>query len=170
MEFTQIGFTKKTHGVKGELKIVIDEPYEDLFFEADRIFIEVKGAKMPFFIEQIRGEGELIILFEDITDKDKALLIQSKPVFLPTAELPASIKIVETGLEYGFLEGFILADKTLGEIGPIVEVIEMPQQEMAVLMVKNREVLIPLNDGLISTISEAKKTILMDLPEGLLEL
>ncbi len=170
MEFTQIGFTKKTHGVKGEIKIVIEEPYEDLFFEADRIFIEVKGTKMPFFIQQIRGGGELIIQFEDITDKDKAIPLQSKGVFMPSAELPASIEVVDNGLEYGFLEGFVLTDKTLGEIGPIEEVVEMPQQEMAVLTHKGREVLVPLNDDLIVTISEAKKTILMDLPEGLLEL
>jgi 16S rRNA processing protein RimM len=170
MEFTQIGFTKKTHGVKGELKIAIEEPFEDLFFEADRLFIEVKGSKMPFFIQQIRGEGELIIQFEDIDNKDKALLIQSKPVFMPTAEVPASIEAPDDGLEYGFLEGFAMSDKTIGEVGAIEEVIEMPQQEMAVVTYKGREVLVPLNDNLIVTISEAKKTILVDLPEGLLDL
>ena len=85
MEFTQIGFTKKTHGVAGEIKIAIEEVYEDLFLEADRVFLEIKGAKMPFFIENIRGGGELIVHFEDVKNKEEAWLLQSKGVFLPTA-------------------------------------------------------------------------------------
>jgi 16S rRNA processing protein RimM len=170
MEYIQIGFTKKTHGVKGELKIVIEEVFEDIFLEADRVFIEVRGNKMPYFIQNIRGEGDLIVLFEDITNKDQALVIQSKPVFMPAAELPASIEVPDDGLEYSFLEGFVLTDKNTGEVGTIEEVIDMPQQEMAVVVYKNREILIPLDEQIIVTISEAKKTILMDLPDGLLDL
>lgn len=170
MEYIQIGFTKKTHGVKGELKIIIEEVFEDIFLEADRVFIEVRGNKMPYFIQNIRGEGDLIVLFEDITDKDQALLIQSKPVFMPASELPASIEVPDDGLEYTFLEGFVLSDKNTGEVGTIEEVIDMPQQEMAVVVYKGREILIPLDEQVIVTISEAKKTILMDLPDGLLDL
>ena len=170
MEYTQIGFTKKAHGVKGELKIAIDEIYEDIFLSADRVFIEVRGAKMPFFIENIRGGGELIVHFEDITNKDQVIHIQSKGVFLPAAELPASIEVEDDGLEYGFLEGFTIHDKNTGEVGKIEEVIDMPQQEMAIVTYKNKEILIPLNDHIIASISEAKKTVLMDLPDGLLDL
>jgi 16S rRNA processing protein RimM len=46
----------------------------------------------------------------------------------------------------------------------------MPQQEIAVVVYQNKEVLIPLNEKLIVSIDEDKKVILMDLPEGLLTL
>jgi 16S rRNA processing protein RimM len=45
----------------------------------------------------------------------------------------------------------------------------MPQQEMAFLDYRGREVLIPLNEQLIISIDETQKHILMDLPEGLLD-
>jgi 16S rRNA processing protein RimM len=170
MEYIQIGFTKKTHGVSGELKIAIDEVFEDLFLSAERVFIEVKGNKMPFFIENIRGGGELIVHFEDITNKDQALLIQSKGVFLPSSEVPASLEIADDSLEYSHLEGFSIIDKEAGVVGTIEEVLDMPQQEMALIVFKNREILIPLNDALILKIDKKQKTVHVELPDGLLDL
>lgn len=170
MEFTQIGFTKKTHGVAGEIKIAIEEVYEDLFLEADRVFLEIKGAKMPFFIENIRGGGELIVHFEDVKNKEEAWLLQSKGVFLPTAEIPASLEAPDDGLEYGDLGGYTMIDKEVGEVGVIEEILDMPQQEMALIRYKKREVLIPLNEELILDIDEKKKQVMVDLPEGLLDL
>jgi 16S rRNA processing protein RimM len=75
----------------------------------------------------------------------------------------------EEGLEYEHLAGYTLVDETLGAIGVIDEVLEMPQQEMAFLKYKNREVLVPLNEQLIRSIDEAKRQVIMDLPDGLLD-
>ncbi len=75
----------------------------------------------------------------------------------------------EETLEYGHLEGFLLVDKTAGEVGRIDEVLDMPQQEMAFLQYRNREVLIPLNEQFITAIDERAKKVFTDLPEGLLD-
>ena len=170
MEYIQIGFTKKTHVVTGELKIAIDEVFEDLFLSAERVFIEVKGNKMPFFIQNIRGGGELIVHFEDVDNKDQALLIQSKGVFLPSSEVPASLTIDDDSLEYSHIEGYTMTDKNAGIIGVIEEVLDMPQQEMALIKFKNRDILIPLNDALILKIEKKQKTVHVELPDGLLDL
>ena len=61
MEFTQIGFTNKTHGLAGELKVSVEAAYEEVFLESDRVFLDTKGAKVPFFLETARGGGELIV-------------------------------------------------------------------------------------------------------------
>ena len=88
MNFIQIGFTKKTHGIGGEVKVVIEEPFEDLFLEAERVFLEIKGVKQPFFIKSIRGGGDLIVLFEDVANREEAITLQSRGVFLPDTEVP----------------------------------------------------------------------------------
>lgn len=170
MEYTQIGFTRKTHGIAGEIKIVIEEPYEDIFLEADRIFLEIKGAKQPFFIESIRGAGDLIVKFEDIKVREEALPLQSKPVFLPAAEIPEDLDTSMPEPEHAGLTGYLVVDRTAGEIGLIAEVLDMPRQEMAVIPYNGREVLIPLNEQFIQTIDHAARKVLMDLPEGLLGL
>lgn len=169
MEFTEIGHTKKCHGIAGELKISIEEAYEDLFLSAERVYIEVRGAKLPYFIEQVRGGGELIVRFEDINNRDKAIPLQSKSVYLPTAEIPASIKPVETQ-QYAYVTGFLMVDRTAGEIGTIESIIDLPQQEAALIVYKGNDLIIPLHDHWIISIDKKAKRIFADLPEGMLDL
>lgn len=170
MDYIQIGFTKKTHGIAGELKVFIEEPYEDIFLEKERVFLEIRGNKQPFFVESIRGAGDLIVKFEDIKVREDALLLQSKPVFLPATEIPEDLDTTELEPEYAGVTGYLLIDQHAGEIGRITEVLEMPQQEMAVVQYQGREVLIPLNDQFILSVDHAGQKVLVDLPEGLLEL
>lgn len=170
MDFLQIGFTKKTHGVDGEIKMFIEERFEDIFLEKDRIFLEIRGIKQPFFIEYVRGGGEFIVKLEDVINREDALLLQSKGIFLPASEVPADIGPAEPALEYAGIAGFILIDQTTGEIGVVKEVLEMPQQEMAVVHYLGRDVWVPLNAAFVKKIDAAGRTVTVDLPEGLLEL
>ena len=170
MDYIQIGFTKKTHGIAGELKFFIEEPYEDIFLEKDRIFLEIRGNKQPFFVESVRGAGDLIVKLEDIKVREDALLLQSKPVFLPASEIPEDLDLTELEAEYAGLTGYLLTDQSTGDIGHVQEVLEMPQQEMAVVLYQGKEVLIPLNALFIVEVDHAGRKVLMDLPEGLLEL
>lgn len=170
MDYIQIGFTKKTHGIAGELKVFIEEPYEDIFLEKERVFLEIRGNKLPFFVESVRGAGDLIVKFEDIKVREDALLLQSKPIFLPAAEVPEDLDTTELEPEFAGVTGYLLVDQTAGEIGRITGILEMPQQEMALVEYQGREVMIPLNEQFIQKMDHAGKKVLMDLPEGLLDL
>jgi 16S rRNA processing protein RimM len=170
MEYTQIGTTKKTHGVHGELKVAIDEPYEDSFLEAERVFLELRGSMQPFFIENIRGGGDLIVQFEDVPTKEDARLLQIRGIFLPAEELADVPDYEEVGLEYARIVGYQVLDEQAGALGAVVEVLEMPQQELAQVLYQGREILIPLNDQFVQSVDDAGKRVLVDLPEGLLTL
>jgi len=63
-----------------------------------------------------------------------------------------------------------LVDENHGLIGIINEVTEMPQQEMAVLNYREKEILIPLHATLIEAIDTTNQKITVRLPEGLLDL
>jgi 16S rRNA processing protein RimM len=110
---------------------------------------------------------------EDVEDRDAAQAIQSKEIFLREQDLipdkEREFEVPDDSLEYEGLVGFMLLDKTRGEIGTIEEVLEMPQQEMALLKFNGREILIPLNTQFIVEIDEIKRQVMMDLPEGLLD-
>jgi 16S rRNA processing protein RimM len=172
-QFVNIGHTRKAHGLTGEIKVSIDEQYLEDFLKNERVFIGVKNLKIPYFIANIRGKGEMIVHLEEVNDRDAAQALQSKEIFLREEDLLADdereFEFPEESLEYGYLAGFSISDKTLGLIGVIDEVLEMPQQEMALLRYKNREVLIPLNDSFILDIDKNNKQVAMDLPEGLLD-
>jgi 16S rRNA processing protein RimM len=146
---------------------------EDLL-KNERVFLNVRGTMIPYFIAHIRGGGETIVKLEDVDDRDAAIALQSRDILLQTQDiLPDNEREFERDDDakpkYAQLKGFVLTDRRLGEIGIIGEVLEMPQQEMAFLRYKNREVLIPLNSQFISTIDEKNQRVNMDLPEGLLD-
>ncbi|MFN0034455.1 MAG: ribosome maturation factor RimM [Saprospiraceae bacterium] len=173
-QYVSIGRTRKAHGLAGELKLSIEERYLEDFMKNERIFLEVRGVKIPYFIANVRGAGEMILKLEEVDNRDAATALQSREVLLREQDiLPDHAREYEVeeedALEYGHLAGFILVDETRGEIGEIDEVLEMPQQEMAFLQYKGREVLVPLNEQFICSIDEPNRRVFMDLPDGLLD-
>lgn len=173
-EYTNIGFTQKTHGVGGELKIAIEDQYWEDFFANERLFIDVKGVKVPYFIENVRGEGVVIVKFEDVDSKEAAFGLQSRQVFLRSSDLippdQRNISLIPEISPFEALQGYNIIDETVGPVGLIEAVIDMAMQQLAVVPYRNREIFIPLNDALIQRIDHEGKLVYMLLPEGLLEL
>ena len=167
----KIGYTQKPHGLSGELKVFIEDTYEEDFMECETVFLNIKGKELPFFIESIRGGNFTIVKFEDVDTKEKAMEIQSKGLSIRATDLiPDQAREVQLISESGKLIGYMILDKTAGEVGIIQEVLEMPQQEMFSLKYQKRDILIPVSDDYILEIDDDKKEILMDLPDGLLDL
>ena len=171
-EFIQIGYTQKTHGVEGELRIFLEEEFEEDFLNADALFLEANGSKIPFFIEYIRGANADIVKLEDIKSKEEAMQWTSKPVFLRESDLIPETDRENTGYiaQFEHLEGFEAWDKEKGLLGTITRIDEYPHQEMAVIIYKGREALIPLQEPLLQSIDEAARVVRFQLPEGLLDL
>lgn len=170
--FQHIGFTKKTHGFRGELKVKIEELYVEDLAQVEVIFLNIDGRKIPYFIEAIQFGSITTIKLEDYDSKEKVVQLTGKEIFLQRKDLlPSSKKRqVANSLLYAHLKGFYIQDKTVGPVGQIEDIREYPQQEMALLYIKDKELLIPMNEQLILKIDDQHQTILMDLPQGILSL
>lgn len=166
-EYTSIGFTKKLYGIKGAVRIKIEEPFSDYFLKSEVVFLEIEGRKIPYFIQQVIDAPPLRVIFEEHTDRTKAQSLTGKEIFAPThlvqPEDPVSIDLT-------ILMGFKIEDSTDGLIGTILEIQEFPQQLMAVVEYREKEILIPLHEDLIENIEQESQTIFVSLPEGLLDL
>ena len=55
-------------------------------------------------------------------------------------------------------------------LGEILELIEQPHQLLCRLEIKGKEVLIPLHEESLQKVNHKKKEVLVDLPDGLLEI
>ncbi|MCB0654391.1 MAG: 16S rRNA processing protein RimM [Saprospiraceae bacterium] len=171
-KYIQIGFALKTHGVGGEIKFNIEDEYWDDFEEADVLFLEVSGRKTPYFVEEIKSGGSMLLVkFEDINSREEASALTSRPVFMREKDMSEKeeedLRVEDM---FDLLPGYMIVDMSGKEVGEIKEVLEFPQQIMAVVDYNEREILIPLNDVFIKGIDQRKKAILMELPEGMLEL
>lgn len=173
MDYVEIGKLQKTHGLKGEIKGVVEERYWPDLAEVEAIFLDERGAHMPYFIESIRGQAPLIFKFEEVDTKELAGALSNKVIYLRRSDVQLSEEeIAGGGLEYGFLNGYSLHLEAGAEaVGKIEAIDEYPQQEMAtVALVNGEEALIPLLPHWIAAIDKTEKQVIMDLPEGLLEL
>ena len=167
-----VGRTRKTYGVKGELKIEVKDLYYDDILKTEVVFVEISGKKIPYFIDTIKSKNNLLIKFQDIDNPETASLITSKKIYLRQEDLNPEIAD-SPNLDAFSLEdliGFKIKDSTIGLVGAINEIEEYPQQLIAFVAYKDRTCMIPLTAGLITSIDQEAKIIEMDLPEGLLEL
>ena len=167
-----VGKVNKPHGVRGLLKVQFNFPlfsFKDLPFKS--VFIGKGSKPLPYFVSSFEelGDGQCLIGLEDVDGPEKALLLGSKEIFLPSGIVEKVFDIEESG-EYMGLEGFTLYDQHEHEIGLIEEVLEMPGQELARLTWNGQEVLIPLNEDQVIHIDEEQLTIQVFIPEGLLDL
>jgi 16S rRNA processing protein RimM len=171
-KYILVGKTRKTHGIKGGLGLEVEERFIEDVLNVDVAFLKVQGKLLPYFIEEFEYTNKLVVKFEDVNTPEEALAITSKEFYIRENDIQEkeSVAFRDGNLVFGKLVGFTIQDERLGYVGEILEVLEFPQQEMASINYKEKEVFIPLNDELIVSISKADKTVLMNLPEGLLEL
>ncbi|MEM1327870.1 MAG: ribosome maturation factor RimM [Bacteroidota bacterium] len=168
-DLQEIGRIGKPHGLKGEVKCEIEAVYLDDFANAKVLFVERSGQQLPYFVKQIRMAMTPIVALEEVSSKEQAQALRNSPVLIRAEEI--QLADLESVLpKYAAFEGFLIVDEALGEIGAIEEILELPQQEMAVVIYKEKEQLIPMNEELILEVDEEGKRLKMELPEGLLEL
>ncbi|MEO0732346.1 MAG: hypothetical protein AAFZ52_05900, partial [Bacteroidota bacterium] len=64
MDLTEIGWTGKAHGLRGEIKLRVLEHYEDDLLAAPSVLIG--DPPVPYFFDHVRGGGAIIAKFEDL--------------------------------------------------------------------------------------------------------
>ena len=165
-DLAYIGVVKKTHGFKGQLKISITTPEaEDL--ETEQLFILIDEKPVPFFIEDISGTTDVwIVKLEDCNPEAEALGLFNCKVYVLKSLLPENL--VDTKAIP--LIGYRINDHTLGTLGLVTDYIERPVQDLIVMEWQNNEHYIPVDKDIIHLIKHDKKEILVNLPEGLLNL
>jgi len=166
-QLTAIGTIRRTHGVQGALKFEFDPFYADDLFGQQAIILETGGSYLPFFIETMEEthQGKGILKLEDISNKEDAAHLNGKDILLKTKTLTM---LKED--ELAKYTGLTVTDKSKGELGIVEEVLEMPQQLMLKVIREDSEILIPLHDDFILETNFPKKTILLSLPEGFLDI
>ena len=168
LEYVKVGKSKKPHGVEGGLRMHIEENMIGEVMNAEVLFLLVDGREAPFFVDLIVNDSPLVIKFEEVDSREDAFRLVNKEVFLRKSDIKEEVKSEAPGFRQ--MEGFTIEDTQIGVIGAIEQIVELPEQLMAIINKEGTDVLIPLNDQFIQDIQAEEKKIIMDLPEGLLDL
>lgn len=167
MEVVEIGRAGKPHGLAGELKLRVEDAYEDDLLTAGLVLIG--QPPLPYFLESARGGGALIVKLETLDSREAVAPLAGRTLFLPADRVTATAPAANATPFDAYL-GYRIAAEGYPELGPIDEIVGLPEHYLAQIEHDEKTVLIPLHEDLIVTVSTEKQTLMMRLPEGLLEL
>jgi 16S rRNA processing protein RimM len=155
------------HGLQGELVLKHELGKKTSLKGLQALFIEdKKNSFLPWFIEstKIKSEEEIYIKLEGADTREAAMKLTPKECWLPEPDFK---KFAAKSAPVSLLGYTIINDgKSLGEI---LEVIEQPHQVLCRLEIQSKEVLIPIHEGSLEKIDHRKKQVLVQLPDGLLD-
>ena len=121
---------------------------------------------IPFFISHLQISGKKGILhLRDINSKDQADELKSCTLLLPLDLLP---KLEDGQFYYHEIIGYEIVDQTKGKLGIVEDVITGGNQDLISMKYKSKEVLIPVNNEIVSHADHKQKKVYVNLPEGLL--
>lgn len=166
MDLVEIGWTGRSHGLKGEIKLRAQEFYEDDLLEVKSLLIG--DPAVPYFVEYLRGGGAIIAKFEGIDNREQVSLLSNKPLWLLKSQV--SDKPEEEDTPYDSIIGYTIMAEDYPPLGPIEAIVDLPQHYLAEIVHEGKTIFVPLHEDLIVAIKEEEKLMEMVLPGGLLDL
>ena len=160
-----LGYVSRLHGYKGELVLVM-EATPGRSFKPEWLFCEIDGGPVPFGVSRFAVNGNsAVVKFDDVDNEKAAIQLRGLKVF--SLDVPG-FKKADT--EKDSVRGYVVEDETLGTIGTVNDIISYPQHEVFSVIRKGKEVLIPASEPILVKVNKRKKTIVVNLPDGLLAL
>lgn len=163
-----LGKITKLHGFKGNLILHLETDEPELYETLESVFVEKNGMLVPFFFEfaQPHSNGKLLVKFEDVTAEEAEKLV-NRDLYLPLDTLP---ELDGTDFYYHEIIGFTIYDQTNTEVGQITGINDTTAQALFEIENDGKEILIPIVDDWILDLDRKNKAILVQIPDGLIEL
>ena len=164
-----LGKIAKKFSFKGEVLAYLDTDEPELYENLESVFVECNKHLVPFFIEtsSFHKNDFLRIRFEDVTTEEEAEALLGNDLYLPLSMLPNL-----SGNKFYFHEviGFEVEDQRLGVVGKIQSINDSTAQPLFEVLNGAVEILIPMIDHFLVKIDRENKKVVMNLPEGLIEM
>jgi len=164
-----LGKIVRKHSFKGEVVAKLDTDEPELYKNLESVFVALGTNLVPFFIEKslLQKGNQLRIQFEDIESEEDADAIMKSDLYLPLEFLPKL-----TGNKFYFHEiiNFDIEDVHQGYVGVITGINDSSAQPLFEIDANGTEVFIPMIDDFIKKVDRENKKIIVEAPEGLIDL
>jgi len=167
--YFSIGKLVAAFGLQGELVLRHSLGKRSALKGVEALFLEErKNSFIPYFLQKasIKDHEHAYVKLEGVDTKEAAQKLVQLPVYLQEVDF----KQQAASAAPLSLLGFTVQDAAQGVLGTIEEVIEMPMQVLARVMIQGKEALLPLNDQSLVKIDRKKQVVHLQLPEGLLDI
>jgi 16S rRNA processing protein RimM len=163
-----IGTLTKLYSFKGRYVLISERNIGKEIQNWESVFLEIEGLLVPFFFNfmNITSDNSAIIGFEDIDTPEKAEAYLYSNVY----QLKSLAGEYKAQLIPEHMSGYDVNDKIAGNIGKIDKILDYKHNLLFRIIKGEKEILIPLSEEIILDINHKKKEILIQAPEGLLDL
>ena len=162
----KIGKITRVHGVSGEVNFhFIDDVFDRA--GAEYLFLQIEGLPIPFYIESYRfkSKSDAIIKFENVGTAEAAENICGADVYFYIELVPEH---TEKPLTCCCMKDFEVYDRKAGYLGRVVSVDDSSANIILCVEQEEKKFLVPFHEDLLVESDRKKRTMLLDLPEGLL--
>ncbi|MCX8160766.1 MAG: ribosome maturation factor RimM [Candidatus Saccharicenans sp.] len=167
VELVSIGRIIRSEGKDGTLKIrLYQKSWGEPFFKT--IYIESEGELRDYEVESFKiARNSPFLRLKGINSLREAEALRGREILARPEDFPA----LENGHYYDFqLLGCQVETLDGRELGRVVELITLGQTSLLVVESSGKKIEIPLVEAICRRIDPASGKILIDPPEGLLEL
>ena len=164
-----LGKIVKKYSFKGEVLVKLDTDEPELYENMEALFVDLRNNLVPFFIEysQLHKSELLRIKFEEVDTEEDADSILKCDVYLPLQFLP---KLDDDQFYFHEIIGYTVEDVNFGTVGIVKSINDSTSQALFEIDRDGIEILIPMNDAFIKKVDKKKKLIIVETPEGLIDL
>lgn len=164
-----LGKIVKKYSFKGEVLVKLDTDEPELYENIEALFVDLRNNLVPFFIEssQLHKSELLRIKFEEVDTEEDADSILKCDVYLPLQFLP---KLENDQFYFHEIIGYTVEDLNFGTVGIVKSINDSTSQALFEIDRDGIEILIPMNDAFIKKVDKKKKLIIVETPEGLIDL
>ena len=171
MDWVQVGYITKTHGLKGEVKLKpsLVDPDPGLIQGVRRArIVGDDGESVETELEKVRGQGgRWIVKFKDfktIEQAEQDLVGRSVEIYCE------DFRSLPEGKYYWFqIEGLQVYDEAGRYYGTVNEIIVTGSNDVYVVQDGDKELLLPMIDSVVKSIDLKENKLIFHIIEGLLE-
>lgn len=169
-----VGRVGRPHGVRGEVLVALRTDDPDARFAPGATLVTDPAERGPLAVLSARSHsGRYIVAFAGVTDRVAAAALTGTTLVVDSADLPPTADPDE------FHDAQLLGLRVRGtdgsEIGELADIVHGPGSDLLVIRlqvsgVDDREVLVPFIREMVPTVDVSAGVVVIDPPEGLLDL
>jgi 16S rRNA processing protein RimM len=167
-----VGRVTGAHGLRGEVAVESLSDVPGRFAPGTALLLSLRGAPPRTFVvtasrpHASRNKDRHLVRFADVDDRTAAEGLRGALLEVAADAVPPAPE----GSYYHFdLVGCQCADRRLGPLGEVVDVVAGGGGDLLRVVGDGRELLLPFVDAYLAEVDVAGRRIVVELPEGLIE-
>lgn len=173
-QLIEIGKIQKLHGLNGEMTASITDSVFDDVKNCPYFVCEMDGIFVPFFIKnyRFRTDTTILLTFDGIESQEAALefcgltLYFDRKCFTKKEAEQYDVEVEEEDS----LIGYTIIDRNYGVLGKVIDIDDQTANVLFIVEYNDSELMVPAAEDLVEAIDDEEKTIIMNLPQGLINL